>query len=216
MTVDTFADLLAKGVPAYLCRPLREGKLEQACPACGRTEAAGRYCSGCLHPTGPADWHRPPVSARAAAALGRLNDRRRAQRADRASGTRKTAKLPKGQVLVEFALVVPILILLLLGTAATGFYFLAATTQANATSTIAAWAVTHQDADPDAFAAFVGRVSPCGSATWGYTPDLVTVSIDCPSIAGELLPFFPKTVTTIATGYMPEPTLAPDAVGVTP
>ena len=46
-------------------------RLEQTCPACGRWEAAGSFCSWCGRPTGPADWyanndvearraHRPP------------------------------------------------------------------------------------------------------------------------------------------------------------
>lgn len=37
---------------------LREGKLEQACPTCGRWEAAGSYCSKCSRPMGPVDWYR--------------------------------------------------------------------------------------------------------------------------------------------------------------
>jgi len=37
---------------------LQRAKLEQACPDCGRWEAAGSYCSGCLRPMGPDDWYR--------------------------------------------------------------------------------------------------------------------------------------------------------------
>jgi hypothetical protein len=37
--------------------PLQAGRLEQTCPACGRWEAAGAYCTGCGRPTGPADWY---------------------------------------------------------------------------------------------------------------------------------------------------------------
>jgi predicted Fe-S protein YdhL (DUF1289 family) len=33
------------------------GHLEQACPDCGRWEAAGSYCAGCDRPMGPADWY---------------------------------------------------------------------------------------------------------------------------------------------------------------
>lgn len=36
----------------------QQGRLSQRCPACGIREAAGDFCTACLHPTGPADWHR--------------------------------------------------------------------------------------------------------------------------------------------------------------
>ena len=36
---------------------LQQGKLEKACPDCGRWEAASFYCTGCLRPMGPADWY---------------------------------------------------------------------------------------------------------------------------------------------------------------
>jgi hypothetical protein len=35
---------------------LQRGRLEQAC-ACGRWEAAGAYCSGCLRPMTATDWY---------------------------------------------------------------------------------------------------------------------------------------------------------------
>jgi hypothetical protein len=38
-------------------KDLAAGRLEQACPDCGRWEAAGAYCSGCRRPMGPADWY---------------------------------------------------------------------------------------------------------------------------------------------------------------
>lgn len=37
---------------------LRHARLEQACSDCGTWEAAGRYCTSCLRPMGPADWYR--------------------------------------------------------------------------------------------------------------------------------------------------------------
>jgi methionyl-tRNA synthetase len=40
----------------------RAGKLEQRCPACGRTEAAGAYCTACFRPMTEADWHRPKAT----------------------------------------------------------------------------------------------------------------------------------------------------------
>jgi hypothetical protein len=47
---------------------LRAGKLEQACPACGRWEAAGGYCSGCSRPMASADWYPNGQAGRRAAA----------------------------------------------------------------------------------------------------------------------------------------------------
>jgi hypothetical protein len=48
----------ARVIPADIAEALRAGKLEQTCRACGRTEAAGSYCSWCSRPMGPADWNR--------------------------------------------------------------------------------------------------------------------------------------------------------------
>jgi hypothetical protein len=45
-------------IPADVAKKLQDGKLEQACPDCGRWEAAGSYCSGCDRPMGPDDWYR--------------------------------------------------------------------------------------------------------------------------------------------------------------
>lgn len=51
----------------------REGRLDQACPTCGLTEAAGAYCTSCRAPTGPADYalalHRTDAQREAAARL---------------------------------------------------------------------------------------------------------------------------------------------------
>ena len=44
-------------IPADVAKKLQDGKLEQACPDCGRWEAAGSYCSGCDRPMGPDDWY---------------------------------------------------------------------------------------------------------------------------------------------------------------
>jgi hypothetical protein len=76
---DDYADLLAVGVPLDLCQPLRAGKLEQTCPACGAASAATWYCYKCRTATGPQAWHRTVVSE--------------AQRSARqASGRRMTAR----------------------------------------------------------------------------------------------------------------------------
>uniref|UniRef100_A0A6M3ITY7 Uncharacterized protein n=1 Tax=viral metagenome TaxID=1070528 RepID=A0A6M3ITY7_9ZZZZ len=47
---------------------LRRGRLEQACPECGRWEAAGAYCSACYRPMGPGDWYRNGDESRRAVA----------------------------------------------------------------------------------------------------------------------------------------------------
>ena len=47
---------------------LQRGRLEQACPACGRWEAAGSYCSGCYRPMTAADWYPNGQPERRAAA----------------------------------------------------------------------------------------------------------------------------------------------------
>jgi uncharacterized membrane protein len=107
--------------------------------------------------------------------------------------------VPRGQALVEFALVAPVLMMLLLGVLAGGIHYLAAVQQASATTTIAAWAGEHPADDLDAFA---GGVSDCPAvATW--SEHTVVVTLSCPSLAGKLLPVFPSTVDTSATAFVP-------------
>ncbi len=106
---------------------------------------------------------------------------------------------PSGQALVEFALVAPVLMLMLLGICASGMYFLAAQQQAMASSTIAAWVGAHPGDDPADYAA---TVSTCAVSV-AYSPNLATVSLTCPTIAGTILPMFPSDVVTTATAYVP-------------
>lgn len=49
-------------------RDLQAGKLEQACSACGRWEAAGFNCSGCGRPMSQVEWYRNGDMARRNAA----------------------------------------------------------------------------------------------------------------------------------------------------
>jgi Flp pilus assembly protein TadG len=108
-----------------------------------------------------------------------------------------------GQALVEFALIAPVFMLFLLGTLAAGIYYLAAVQQANAGATVAAWVAGHPSDDPEAVTA---AVVPCpGGATIATDGDIVTVTIVCPCIAGDLLPFLPRTVETTATAFVPAP-----------
>ena len=95
--------------------------------------------------------------------------------------------------------------LMLLGVLAGGLYFLAATQQASASSTIAGWAAAHATAGPDDLAAYARTVSTCPVAVV-YAPNLVRVTLTCPTIAGELVPALPRTVVTTATAYVPDPT----------
>jgi len=117
-----------------------------------------------------------------------------------------------GQALVEFALVAPILMVMLLGVLGAGLYFLSAGQQQAATVTLAQFVAQHPADDPTSFA---DAVTPCpGGATIAIDEHLVSVTIDCPSLAGELVGALPKMVTTHATAYLPEPSGAVlDALG---
>jgi hypothetical protein len=55
-------------LPADVAKKLQDGKLEQACPDCGRWEAAGGYCSGCDRRMGPDDWYPNGLLSRRAVA----------------------------------------------------------------------------------------------------------------------------------------------------
>ncbi len=55
---------------------LRAGRLEQVCPVCGRAEAAGYYCTGCLRPMTESDWRSVRSESRAAASAKALAAKR--------------------------------------------------------------------------------------------------------------------------------------------
>jgi len=77
-------------IPADVAKKLQDGKLEQACPDCGRWEAAGSYCSGCDRPMGPDDWY------------GNGDEKRRAVAQDRAGEIAATrVKRPRGRPRAE-------------------------------------------------------------------------------------------------------------------
>jgi hypothetical protein len=69
---------------------LQAGRLEQVCSGCGRSEAAGFYCTGCTAPMGPADWHRRPVSEAGRAGLQKARAARLQQ-----TGAPQTPKVGK-------------------------------------------------------------------------------------------------------------------------
>lgn len=119
----------------------------------------------------------------------------------------------RGQALVEFALIAPALMLLLLGIIGVGMLYTAQLAQQAATNTLAAWA---GDNDPDGFGDYAATVTPCDDAAASYAPGLVVVTVKCPSVAGQLLPgWLPDTITTTATSYVataeptPEPSPSP-------
>jgi hypothetical protein len=110
-----------------------------------------------------------------------------------------------GQSIVEFAIVMPILMLLLLGIAAVGIYQLAAVQQASASNTIAGWSAANPAATEEERDSFTQAVTAC-PVTAVYSAELVTVTVRCPTIAGQIVPALPTTITTVATGYVPSPT----------
>lgn len=59
---------------AAAARAYAEGRREQRCPACGREEAGGSYCTGCCRRVHPDEWR---------AVSGRRADQRRAASAGR-------------------------------------------------------------------------------------------------------------------------------------
>lgn len=128
-----------------------------------------------------------------------------------AKGRHKTPfRSDRGQSLVEFALVAPLMMFLLLGVLAAGFAFLGAVQQAAGAAEIARWAAANPEAPTEAFDAFAARVAPCGPATAAYEPDLVTVTLTCPTIAGQMLPgIMPTELVSTASAFVPTPTPAP-------
>lgn len=64
---------------------LLHGKLDQTCPSCGMTEAAGRYCTADATPTGPAYWHpvKRSVAQRASAQRLGANSTDKSRRVER-------------------------------------------------------------------------------------------------------------------------------------
>ena len=57
-------------------RAYADGRRDQRCPACGREESGGSYCTGCYRPVHPDEWTNDTAasrSGRAAAAARRSN-----------------------------------------------------------------------------------------------------------------------------------------------
>ena len=173
---------------------LQAGRLDQTCPHCGITEAAGAYCTSCLTPTGDAH-HLPIVSpARHEASL-------RAARllADRAALRRKS-----GQVLVELCLVFPILAALLLAVAGCGVWLLGADLQASRATALAAWMGANPDATTEDLAAYGATITSC-DWTSQTADNVVRVTISCPSWAHDLVGALPERIETTAVAYIPDP-----------
>lgn len=107
----------------------------------------------------------------------------------------------RGQALVEFALLAPVLMLILLGILGGGLYFLSAVQQASAAATVAGWSAANPSADPATFDAFASSVGPCPGAVATFAPGVVTVTLTCPTL--QLLPMLPANVVTTAKAFVP-------------
>jgi hypothetical protein len=105
----------------------------------------------------------------------------------------------RGQALVELALVLPILMAVLLGIIGMGLYFTASVQQAATTATIAGWAGANPSGDLGAFAA---SVTSCATSAV-YGPSVVTITVECPTVAGEILPVLPRMISTVSTAFVP-------------
>ena len=120
-----------------------------------------------------------------------------------------------GQALVEFALVAPILMAMLLGVLAGGLLFLGAMSQQHSTGTLADWMAANPDATSEEEAAMSALVIPDGcDSSVDTAGQIVTATLTCPTIAGELVPGLPVQVTTSAVAHAPSP--SPIAEEVTP
>jgi hypothetical protein len=73
----------SSGPPSAADLAYRDAHPMQTCPDCGVTEAAGPYCSGCLLPMGPADWHPLEMSDAQRAGLAAARQNRRSGRSRR-------------------------------------------------------------------------------------------------------------------------------------
>lgn len=110
-----------------------------------------------------------------------------------------------GQILVEFALIFPILALMLLAIAGVGIWLLAANLQASRATTLAAWIGAHPTTDASAYAK---TLTAC-DWTATSTADLATVTITCPSWAHDLLGALPATIATTAVAFIPDASPSP-------
>lgn len=115
----------------------------------------------------------------------------------------------RGQALVEFALVFPLMCAALLAFAEVGFLLAYQAGQQNATTTLATWRTQHPTDDiGPVLASEVARIG-CDSPTLSETATpVVVVRLTC-SYTGRVVSGFAVPVSTSASGAAPSPTPSP-------
>jgi hypothetical protein len=183
------------------------------CPCCGREEQRGDFCTQCRARTGPPDWHGATgtkasnlAKARAVQAARRaiVIDEIRPTPSDRPSGGVRG----RGQALVEFAMVIPIILMLVLAGADIARWTAAQSGAQRAAGTIAD-AAARTTADLSDLVAVELEHAGCGDGEAiidGDTPsgvDTTYVVVRCP-FAG-FSPFFGGTVEARADAVVVAP-----------
>ena len=121
----------------------------------------------------------------------------------------------RGQAIVEFALVFPILAFAGLGLAEAGFLLASQEDQDRATSTVAVWAASHPDADWHAVAASELPDCDVDVVASSDPPDLFTVTARCtyhPRVTANLwtgLPITTEQSAAIVVAQAPNPSPVP-------
>ena len=103
----------------------------------------------------------------------------------------------RGQALVEFAIVAPILFLVLLACLGFGLFFVAQEAQASRTATVASYAAANPTEDAVAWAA---SLTSC-PVTVTLAANVVTATVDCPNPFGGIAPGVPANIVTTAVAY---------------
>ena len=95
---------------------------------------------------------------------------------------------PRGQALVEFALITPILLFTILGGVEAGFLLITKAHQDRATAVVAEWAATHPG---ESWNAVANKELPgCSVSVTSLVPDLVEATSQCQYQAKTGLPMF--------------------------
>lgn len=145
-------------------RAYREGRREQRCPDCGREEAGGAYCTGCLRPVHPDDWTAP--------------ERSPAQRDATAAARRSRLKESAGQAIVETALALPVLLFLFLAILEAGWLMAEWSRWQGLANALAVSAATTGDL-PAWWTAEADRAHCHDAAATLAVADPVTVDLSC-------------------------------------
>ncbi len=123
-----------------------------------------------------------------------------------------------GQGLVEFALVLPLIMFMMLGAAEMGMLYAAFADQDRRTATMAEWSAEHPDSTEAEWSDLVVSIGPCGSAERSVDGDIVTVQMTCtynPRITGNVWSGLPVSTEAVAAirgevaGETAAPSVAP-------